>query len=360
MNKHFLKIATLIIGGGLILTLSLFVLFNKQPDTLVRYVPAESELYFHSNGNALKSFNENLQNKITELFNIDAALFAKLKETEHAEVGLFYYKNNSFILTRENGKNLAKKLNVQQGNPFVARRKFLDFSDFQLYSKKIPAIFANFSNTTDEYTVTYGNIGKQKVCLTSSAPKILSRNPAFISTSGVNKTFYTNGLVLNNNLAINQTNAVTYPNLAVTFLAKILGPMEVVLLEKDDFILGFDAKTNQNAKIRQILSNYFPKKQTKTLPDGTISNNLIADPFIFNEQTLSDTTPNISALSNNTGNLLYILQQGKKTFVSNKKELLQYVQPETISNAPVFNIFHSDTHILGTQSFCGQLRVCID
>ena len=345
-----------ILMGGIVIMLSIFVLLKKQPDTLAQYVPEQSELYFHTNVSALKTLDNNLQQKISALLNIDNAILNKLRSAEESEIGLFYYKNDYFIVTRTNGEALAKKLAIQPAAIFKTHRKFFDFSDFQLYSRKIPDFLANFADATDELSTVYGTITNKTICLTSNSPKFLTNNPAFIQPSALSKAFYANGLILNNNLT-KQTSALAQPTLLSSFLAKILGPMETVLLQNNDFILGFDAQINPTTKIKQILATYLPKKQAKTLPDGTISYNLIADPTVFIEKPILN---NLIELTNNTETILYIKKQNKKTFISNKLKLLELVQPTSLSNKPTVDIINKNIKAVGTQSFCGKLRVCID
>jgi hypothetical protein len=345
-----------ILMGGIVLMLSIFVLLKKQPDTLAQYVPEQSELYFHANTNALKTLDNDLQQKISALLNVDNILLNKLRSAEEPEIGLFYYQNDYFIVTRTNGEALAKKLAVQPAAIFKTHRKFFDFSNFQLYSKKMPDFLANFADATDELNTVYGTITNKTVCLTSNSPKFLTNNPAFIQPAALIKTVYANGLVLNNNLT-RHADTLAQPTLLSAFLAKISGPMETILLQDNDFVLGFDTQINPTTKIKQILATYSPKKQAKTLPDGTISYNLIADPTVFIEK---QTGNNSIELANNTEPVLYIKQQNKKTFIANKPTLLELVQPTSLFNKPTIDIINKNIKAVGTQSFCGKLRVCID
>ena len=343
--------------GGLLAGLSLFVLVNKQPDTLSKFVPADSEFYFHGKSAALKGVDAALRDKFAALFALNKNLLAKLQSVNSPETGLFYKNGGYSIITREDSKNLK----AQSQDYISAKRKFLDFSDFQLYSEKIPDILANFTPPQQgEINVIYGKISKSKICLKSGAPKILTTNPAFIDATGFNGTAYANGLILNNNLTTQNGAPTNYPNMPALFLSKLLGKLEVALSENNDFIIGFDTKTNPDLKVKQTLAHYFPRKQAKTLPDGTISYNLIADPSVFEQTPVEYNGKNIIQLKNDNAARLFMFKQERNTFISNKKELLNFVKTTKITGQPSFDIIQNDVHVHGTQNFWGQLRVCID
>jgi len=371
----------LAITGILILGVSVLVLFSKQPDTLSEYVPVESEWYFHSTGKTLLKFNEkldslpkNFQFALTELTN---SQIDYLVEQKINEFGLFYYKNNYFLLApaqpasftfaqnnklnylHNNSVILMSKTNFDfnlqqiQNNTFKKQRKIWDFSSFQFYLNKGPLIFAKLINTSKFTAETlYGTIKQNQVCLSSKTKtKLLTTNPQLLNLVNLQQTFYINGLIAEN---LGFQVSPNYPNdLLWLFLGNISGPIELLQTQNKNFILGFDAQNNSLAKIKQILSFHYPNSQQKLLPDQTSAIHLIADPEKFYLQ-------NEVILDKNKNKLLYLVNLDKKTFVTNNQDLVQHIQSQPLDNQPKILFSFDNIQFVFQTNICGKVSVCID
>ncbi|MBI5254702.1 hypothetical protein HY932_02900 [Candidatus Falkowbacteria bacterium] len=327
----------------------------KQPDTLTAYVPKESDFYVHFNPSILTQIRPEIRNQL-EMF-ANKTLEIKLADlAQYHEAGIFYYKNNYFIITPTTKQTFSKPA---ADNTFKKPLRIFDFSQFQLYLNKTPNFLANFVDPTNKTTTLYGKINKGSLCLYGSAPKLLKKNAAFIADNAIlDKKISANGVLLNKTLA-QPTNQLAQ-SLGWLFINNLAGPLEVQIAQNNDFIIGFDSNSNDIAKIKQILSLFYPKEIKLALPDSTTATHLIADSNIFTEkQTMVNGLPS-STLMFGSIEVLHFLKINQKTFIANNPKLLNSIASQPISTASKVDIYYKSFKFTFDYLICGKLRVCID
>lgn len=344
-----------LIMGGLILGLSIFILLAKQPDTLSIYVPKDSNFYLHFNPAILTKLKPEIRTQLKSLANKTMTIdIDELKKDK--EVGIFYYKNNYFVITPETKQTFNKPA---AEHTFRKPRRFFDFSEFQLYLNRTPAFLANFVAEQTTPTVLYGTTNQDSLCIYGSAPKLLKKSASFINNTAIlDKKISANGLLLNKTLP-QPTNQLAQ-SLSWLFINNLVGPLEVQIAQNNDFIIGFDSNSNDLSKIKQIVSFFYPKEVKKTLLDSTIATHFISDPNIFTEKQTTINNKRSSTLLNGSVEILHLLKFDKKTFATNNAKLLNSVALQPITTAAKVDIFDKNFKFTFDYTICGKLRVCID
>ncbi|MEK7512539.1 MAG: hypothetical protein AAB575_06060 [Patescibacteria group bacterium] len=296
-----------------------FLLLNHH-DHLVNFVPAEAELYVNADSNVFNKLSEEkkllLTSWLTNKSSLNAEKWRTILEDANAEIGIFSINGQIFGLLKKT-KQTAALINNQTENIqtkdnviyfpslkisndkltsqawFKTAYKKISFQPLRLYAKNISAfnlMLPNIPGMNNEAVTILGKIKTDKIKLTvfsQSDVDLGTKLKTRLKTVPSDTQIYFHGIATNK---INQEFEYIAGNLSFHILKSINGPIEY-LKTTADFQIFADKSLNSlvdlNKNITKDLAMTFPVEKLKALPDGTLATQYIADPSIWNFETIA-------------------------------------------------------------------------
>ncbi len=355
--KTYLKILFYFFTG--VITISCFyVLLVSHPDKLVKFVPAEANLYIHTRHNFLDKIPENQKKLLTEwlahkstltqnqwqeimqeknkefaLFSLNGQIFGLTQDSDSLQTKLHYHKINftkvndilfipalkpsqKFLLNEDWFKQTKKRFYFSKFQAYIKNPRALDIPNSLTNTNELPIAINETSTHTDNCYNLYGQIGFSSKKTT--APQLYPPPETNI---------YFNNIPTN---TISQKVDYSLNNLPLLLLKTLFGGIEFIS-DNQNFIIRTPKDQNNLDTIKNniqfILAQTNPLEKTKLLPDKTTSIQLIADPSQFNFSSVDNKYQQIK--TNLPKYEINILETDKDYYIFNNFQLFKVAQIPT-------------------------------
>lgn len=404
MQYFYFKVVTLIVSILVIITGIIF-LFSNNKDTLVYSVPGQAETYFHAKNNISKHFNsEKLDLFISYLENnstLNSESWQTILTSHSNEIGIFSINKQIFGILYKNNKNtkLLQSLgidyqldkhtvifpkiarsntNLSDLNWYNSINKKVNFSKFSIYIRNNAIIkdFVPQVSGTHEAILINGDKRGISLVLTLNGKgigqnynkkELDSGNFSLKNTEFVIKNIQTKNFNIQKKYKVDQIS---------NHLLNKLDGFNSFFKNQDGFLIVTPKEDNNLEQIQNdikvFLASVVPDKQQKTLPDGTISIQLVANPEKWQFEIIDINGTSFYKIEDEESQTqIFISEQDQAYLITNQAEKIENTSYQLTtqsycskySHTPMThskfssNIFSSITFINHNQN---KTSICID
>ena len=366
MHNFWLKFWTFVVAVLIFIGCWSF-LFSQNHDYLVKFTPQSAEIYFNAPSQIINNleiakkdyfFNwlsdrssltpetwkeiVNKSSKQISFFTINGQVFSLTKQTQDLtnyleESNVRYLHQDKHVYIPELSTN---QLNLEKMDWFKQVKPTFYFNSFNIYLKKLSLLNIPFTfNAETNQPLLIQGKNKNNLITLTVADNIITKNHKILPVLSIPSDYISlvNGIELKN---LDQNAEFKPENLMFHILKHITGPF-ILENHTEINILTINNQKNdlqelQN-QISQILAFIYPSKTNKTLPDGSLATQFIADPnywqFEQDEQITALKTIHIN--KQNQPFKLKIVSTDDNLVVTFQPEGEELTQSEQMEIAPI-------------------------